>query len=929
MSPVHRPARRSLARLCGATALLLVGGGLLGVGCSQEPPAGAMAPPPLGPQADSDACECAAGFYYNNEPIPPEETRCDAFVCGRDLIAYQCLDGDTAADTWRSYPENRCGELACTANGTFCGEDVVNGEPAALYECPGAGQIPLSWRICPGGCEDGACTGAASGECPCPSPPIPGGDRIPPRCGMTLCFPTGVGNAGARQVCSAEGWRSLGLSCNQPRGACPACRGVQDSSGREVTITACGEEVCGLGVGNRSRWVCGEEGWIDLNLPCDPGKSTGEAGAELGRCPVEFRDNDGQWKGVEPGQTFCGDQVFGGRANKDLAINAGERDLRIHGRADHLYSCPGPGARPVPYHDCGARDGSGACMPVREIPPVRYREVTGFQSAANAPKLRDWDRCDESCPPVSRPCPPEDASCKPARDLKYFHIPGGNNGYNDCQHLFCGQHEITGRVGTLYRCAYEFGASTTCPPSAGDTAAVVGRPVPYEECPSGCGLRDPGSNSDRCDGQSEQQPFGMPDPTPTPSITSECDPTVDYQGNPVPARSLRLGSQICGPGGQVLACDERRLNRPDGWRATGISCGTSCGVCSPDPYGAQTPVCAYFASAEGLTCDDASFEQHWNPCLNGNRNVTENDPAYCGHNLAGRAAGDPNMLYFCKAYCTRVEGGKTVTKPCDGTEGDGRGGRSWDREYRFERSVYCAFGCQKNDPESDECKRPGGDKRMAPLRDSRVIRGFGVVAEDYGGRHLGEDLVISGGTAGAEVHPVANGRLLWKGINRSQYLGVALVEHPPKDETGERYCSFYGHLDVDGLGLDLVARQEVTTDDVLGKVVRWNDIPRLHNLNFAEKWVECPTSSNDFDCDLVVGPRDNSHLHYAVLSDEQCKLFTGSLGAPYGYDECKTPDKDAVALTAMKAADDCTAPMSGATTEGYISPTWFLEAPPR
>ncbi|XXY45885.1 hypothetical protein WME91_38365 [Sorangium sp. So ce269] len=919
MSPRRRPGRRALSRLCGAAAVLLGGGGLLGMGCSQEPPVGAVAPPPLGPQNGNDACECASGFYYNGQPIPLAETRCDAFVCGRDLIAYQCRDGDDAPDNWVSYTENRCGDLACPSEGTFCGEDVVNGEPAALYECPGTGQIPLEWRICPGGCEAGACTGEASGECPCAITPVATGDGAPPRCGTTLCAPTGVGSAGVRQVCTAEGWRSLGLACNQPQGACPACRGVQDSSGREVTTTACGAEVCGLGVGNRSRWVCGEEGWLDLNLPCEPGASRGEPGSALGRCPVEFRDNDGQWKGVEPGQTFCGDQVFGGRANKDLAINLGELDIRIRGEADQLYSCPGPGARPVLYSDCGALGGSGTCMRVREIPPVRYHEVTGFQSAAGAPKVRDWDRCDQSCPPVSS-------------SIHYFPVPGGNNGSFDCQHILCGQHEITGRVGTLYYCAYDLSTSNyTCPPAHPDTA-VVGRPVPYEECPSGCGFIDLKRNSDGCDAQSEQRPYGVPDPTPAPSITSECDPILDYQGNPVPARSLRLGSQICGPGGQVLACDERRLSRPDGWRATGTFCGTSCGLCSPGPYREQTPVCAYFADMEGLTCDDGSFGQGWDPCLNGDQDVTENDPAYCGHNLAGRAEGDPNMLYFCKAYCTRIEGGKTVKEPCVGNEGDGRSGGPWSREYRFERSVYCPFGCQKNDPESDECKRPGGGKRMSPLPDSRVVRGFGVVAGDYGGRHLGEDRVRSSGpTAGAEVHPMADGRLLWKGLNRSQYLGVALVEHPPKDETGERYCSFYGHLDVDVLERDLEKGQEVTTDDVLGRVVFWNDIPRLHNLYFGDDpWVECPTSSADFGCDI--GSRDNSHVHYAVLSDDECKRFDGSWSAPYGYDRCKKPSVDAVALTPMEAAekpeDECTVPMS-TVTEGYISPTWFLEAPPQ
>jgi hypothetical protein len=53
----------------------------------------------------------------------------------------------------------------------------------------------------------------------------------------------------------------------------------------------------------------------------------------------------------------------------------------------------------------------------------------------------------------------------------------------------------------------------------------------------------------------------------------------------------------------------------------------------------------------------------------------------------------------------------------------------------------------------------------------------------------------------------------------------------------------------DGLGYGLQKGQGVTTGDVVGRVVLWNDIPRLHNIEFPDDpWTECPTDSKDFDC---------------------------------------------------------------------------------
>ncbi|KYF80330.1 hypothetical protein BE11_16775 [Sorangium cellulosum] len=902
--PVRRRLRDApAARLLGALAALLSAGMLAGMGCGREPPPSAVAPPPLGAQASDDACACRDGYYYNGEPIPVDDTRCDTFVCGRDLIAYHCVDLG-ANDNWRSFPGNMCGDLSCTGAGTFCGADVVNGEPAALYECPGAGQIPVEWKICEGGCRRGACTDAPTSECPCEVPPVAGGEHIPRTCGQRVCFPTGAGSAGVQKVCTADGWQSLGLSCSQRAGTCNACRGVQDSFGNEVTTTACGETICGLGHGNRSEWICGEEGWLDLNRPCEPGDPEDE-GADFGRCPEQFQDKDGTWKSVERGQTFCGDQVFRSPWNNDLARSLGEPLIRIKGKATQLFACPGPGARPVPYEDCSALGGTGECKPVRELPAMQYHEATGALPQAGARTIRDWDRCDQACPTTA--------------DAYYAVAEGGPGGERLCRHKFCGQHGVTGRVGTLYHCAYD--DWSYCPPSAQSTSAVVGRPVPYEECSAACLPRDARSQHDVCDARSDQEPFGIPDPAPEPSPSSRCDAIVDYQGKEVPVTARRRGASVCARGGQVFECRDRQLYRPDGWHATGVSCGTACGICGPDPYKVQSSFCEAITDFFGSTCSGITSDPKEILC-NSDDDVLLNNPAYCGHNPSLHAAGDPWMLYTCKAYCEREDGAQTRWVPCEGNEGDGRGGRERTRIYHFDHAVYCPMGCTINDRVNDACRAPTGTLRF-PFPDHRVIQNIGHKPDWAEGRHLGEDIArASGRTDGTYVFPIAPGKLLRAGINCSQYLGIALVEHRFQEDGEERrFCSFYGHLDVDELAMTLVG-QDIGTDTPLGKIAYWDDIPRQHNLHCQDKWTECP-ADDSFPCNA-----GNSHLHYTVLSDAECARFEDGGGAPLGYDGCGTQstvghlDKETriESYTALDAT--CAHPIS--RTDGYISPEWFV-----
>ncbi|WP_437986898.1 hypothetical protein [Sorangium sp. So ce117] len=902
-SPVSSHLRRAPAvRLLGTLAVLLAAGVVAGMGCGQEPPPPAVTAPPLGAQANDDACACSGGFYYNGEAIPIEDTRCDSFVCGRDLIAYHCVDLG-ANDNWRSFPGNRCGDLSCRDAGTFCGADVVNGEPAALYQCAGAGQIPLEWTICEGGCRRGACTDAATSECPCEVPPVAGGERIPRTCGQRVCFPTGAGSDGVKMVCTADGWQSLGLSCTQRAGTCNACRGVQDSFDNEVTTTACGETICGLGHGNRSEWICGEEGWLDLNRPCEPGKPE-EEGAEFGRCPEQFQDKDGKWKSVEQGQTFCGDQVFRSPWNNDLARSFGEPLIKIKGKATQLFACPGPGARPVPYRECSALGGTGECKTVRELPGMRYHEAEGAQAEQGAKVIRDWDRCDEACPTVAEAA----------------YTRAGPDGNRVCRHLFCGQHGVTGRVGTLYQCAYD--DWTYCPPPAQSTSSVVGRPVPYQECSEACLPRDAKGHHDVCDSSVDpQEPFGIPDPAPEPSPSSRCDAILDYQGNEVPPSSRRRGASVCGRGGQVFECRDRQLYRPDGWHATGISCGTACGICGPDPYGVQSSFCRSITEFFGNTCSDITADADAILCNNSD-DVLLNDPAYCGHNPGLHAAGDPWMLYTCKAYCEREDGATTRWVPCEGREGDGQNRRERTRVYRFDHATYCPLGCRVNERVNDACIAPTGNLQF-PFPDHKMIQNIGHKPDWNEGRHLGEDIgKASGRTEGTYVFPIAPGKLLRAGINCSQYLGIALVEHRFKENGEEkRFCSFYGHLDVDELAMTLVG-QDIGTDTPLGKIAYWDDIPRQHNLYCENKWTECP-AEDSFPCNA-----GNSHLHYAVLSHAECARFDDGGGAPPGYDECNTASAigyldTETRIESYTALDGtCTIPIS--SPDGYISPEWFV-----
>jgi len=816
----------------------------------QEVPGGTF--PGAGP-LDGEAttyCWCPNGSYYNNQAIS-SFLPCGMQVCGKDLISYQCVEGGNVPPNgvpalpgkWVSNPVDVCSDLACPGSGTHCGSQLVNGEPAALYECPGNGLIPLSWTVCAGACNQGAC-GPEGADCPCLGLNGDFPSNKPANCGDRNCAPSGVGDAEELAVCTVDGWKAVGAPCEgEGSNACTRCKGVQDSEGREVTTTQCGKEMCGLGIGNHAKWICSEDGWLNLGIPCERTIEGGES--DLGTCPAEFRDSDGKIVPVEPFQTFCGAQSFPlTNANKLVAADNSVSSLRIRGKANTLYSCQGPGAAPKVYTSCNAiAGGSGICQKVSSM-QVWYEGMAYTPEKPNLPhkRVHQWDQCDERCPPPD------------------------NFSYAGTGRWFCGQHRNTGRFNTLFRCV------------------EGGEPVPLQDCPEACAVRSPAMN-DVCVlhgyDPSDSKPAGTPSPPPPGTGNDHCDDMYDYQGNLVPSKEARLGKMVCGPGGQIYICRDRAIGRPDGWEVEGTPCGSDCSHCGVDAYG-QLPYECIDDNPGGPVwelpvCDDSTFEGGSIPCnddtaSDGHGNqvsvVGTPNPAYCGDNPSLHAPGDPKMLYHCEAICPAPGG---IWEPCNQTH------YGWNhRQYHFVRSEYCPLGCQITPPteRTDRCLVVPGSGFAPPLDDYVVLKNFGRYDEPYGGWHLGEDGRVNASgpaTANAAVKSIGDGTVVATRPNGSQYLAIVLIKHYVRKSPGSPvvpFCSFYGHLNPDSFKVapgDVVRR-----GDVIATVAPWMTV------------------------DPEVSDNSNSHLHATIIPGAWCDTLKNSAGAPCGYDDNKeeTPDVD-------------------------------------
>jgi len=127
--------------------------------CNSPPPPVDLPSPGAGPLSDEQVpVECKNGSYYNLDPIDWTKTYLGMQVCGKDLISYRCeLDPalPPPAGKWKSNAADVCSDLVCAGQGPACGQDIINGEPAALYDCPGNGLIPLSWQVCESACSNG------------------------------------------------------------------------------------------------------------------------------------------------------------------------------------------------------------------------------------------------------------------------------------------------------------------------------------------------------------------------------------------------------------------------------------------------------------------------------------------------------------------------------------------------------------------------------------------------------------------------------------------------------------------------------------------------------------------------------------------------------------------------------------------------------
>lgn len=890
-------------QLLGASFLMASTATVLAGGCREEAAPLAPASLPRAPQDEDRSCRCPNGAYSTGELIDPDDTFCGMKVCGRDFISYTCTESG-----WKSQAQDRCGDLACPDHSdypasddpeglAFCGARVLNGHAAGLYHCSGAGQIPRWWTVCDGTCaatspRDAECR-PPRGACDCPLPRGEGGflPGSSAECGTRTCLSSGTGNEKTKHVCGSDGWQDLGVPCSGAGPAsCTACRGVQDSHGKEAVTSACGDEICGLDIGNESRWVCGKKGWLNLGQRCDPDERLGPVEEDLGRCPLisTTRYGSGQAlpRPIEPGQTFCGGQKF----YDHHGLPTGE----IKGDHAALYACPTPGGEPVLFTACADAGGDGTCKRMTELAPWHEGDIWG-QSTVGAPQIPQWDRCDERCPHPSV--------------AKYTYRSAERP--HEWWYRVCGQHGNTGRFGTLYYC--RLSADDYQAALSGDVE--MGELLPAEACAnSECNaMENPLANYDRC-GDSDARPAGTPPDPPPGSAVPDCDSLRDYQGTLVPQRETRSGLQVCGPGKQIYECSGRTLGRPSGWEVKPISCGTDCGECGPDPYGRTPPYCrevpgTFNRGLKWLGCDSATSDPSEIDC---NDNAGTLDPAYCGDNSGPLGAnGDPRMLYHCRAMCPRG----TTSAPCADGETAGR-------EYKFVRSEYCPFGCviTPSNAASDRCYLPPGLGFTHPIDNPRLLKILGYEDPCWGGHHLGQDVVVNGGrTVGAEVKAMATGRVLFAGDNGSSYHATVRIEHFVEDPSGgpaRRVCSFYGHLSRDGL---IKEGETVSMGQRIGSIESWEEIKKAHQ-------------------DLgLTGGEENTHLHYVLLSDALCSTFGTASGAPCGYDKslssydeqkCRDsvydanrtdPDEEPATFTAV--SDKC---QNSLHTDGFISPLHYM-----
>jgi hypothetical protein len=843
----------------------------------QAPPS-AIDDPNASPLGD-DACTCTGGAIYTGAVIPPADTYCNMFVCGKDFITYKCGAASPQHPSgWESFASLPCSSLACPGTGVFCGDEVLNGVPSSMYTCPGAGQVPTEWVVCPGTCKD---TGAGTAECGPPPGVCPcgslGDGYSSQTCGEQHCTPTGQGDRTTMMICTPSGWQDLGQNLDAQckpaqKNDCVACKGMQDKYGNEIVTTECGRTVCGVGAGNAALFACTPSGWVDVGAPC-PEPKPGDP-PPLGKCPAQFRDQQQNLRPVEHLQTFCGGQA--------LYDEDGKKTVDIGGDPNSLYACEASGAEPRLVKACPYDDIGGVTVPTCK--PVSKLKAY-FQGEEGEEKLiKDWDRCLEPCPAWTDAFQYKTGKkCYPETDQ-----------YDCTRHFTCGQNPISGRPGTSYACIAD-----DCDKQSASCDYRL--PIPIEDCTLKgaaytCNARENlFEDYPLCVANANKHLWGAPPPTV--SGTERCSDIKTYQGLVLPSKDASPGKSVCGIGMQIYRCEPRTLGRPDGWVSTGEPCGTDCEECGPNAYGEPSVSCALqcldLDSDCPLreVCDETTKNPAKIPCRNPKPGATRPsalEPGYCGDNPALGAKGDSRLLYFCKAQCpdTSLVGFHAC---------EGKSDPTWAaRAYVYSKAAYCPNGCRITDAKtpSDECIVLPGLGFGDALDNMRVIQNLGHHNPMDGlyleGTHLGEDVgVASGNTTGAAVRTIGPGTILYTGENASSYHATVLIAHYVKDPgmaAPVRYCSFYGHLNRESVGLRK-AGDKVQQGDVIGTIESWAAIELAH--------PKLGTSDGD----------DNSHLHYLIVDDELCTKLAGG-GGPCGY------DGEADDLWGIGYNDDATAKVS-------------------
>lgn len=194
---------------------------------------------------------------------------------------------------------------------------------------------------------------------------------------------------------------------------------------------------------------------------------------------------------------------------------------------------------------------------------------------------------------------------------------------------------------------------------------------------------------------------------------------------------------------------------------------------------------------------------------------------------------------------------------------------------------------------------PVGDLVTPPAGGWTVTQVLGHYLNSGGfvGGHLAQDIAAGeAATAGASVHAVGPGEVLYAGPNASTYVNVVLIEHDLGADGV--VCSFYGHLG----SVTVNEGQIVDRGDQIATVLDWN-------AHFGAA---------------------NSHLHYVMLSAELCAASDAANGALIcGYDDTAGPngiqtlDDEPYSYTSV--GDPCG---THNYVDAFISPSQFIAAHP-